>query len=812
MEMKKVLFCAGLVALAASCTNDEFESIVAPGNTATEGITFNVSLAGDADTKGEITEGANGGYPFFWYAEQDRINVWAYNNVAAGTNNTNENGIVTAVSGGAWTLPSTPAAAAQYKATQSLGEGKFTAVNDQNLLTFEDAMPENVTEATRPDYITDFVASYNSTITGVGVSTADGRTITSVTLTTTAATNAQAIAAGSSEGNIAPMYSVSQGWKDENYESVGENVNLRFLRPLALGRFKTKGIDEDYAELFGKLQSITLTAKGYTPAAGAAGSAVPASNLAYSGASKRIVINVSDKDDYSGYTAGDAPAVTLTYTGGKEWTDNDIAFMTLLPVDRAAFRNAGVKEDLRVEYKFDNITLTKEGGEDGWATSSDWTTLTTAGGDNGVVPMPVLDIASYPYLVTINSTTNEVALIVNSGNFADALTENNTEIDWEKSLGTNVTVAEVNEIVSEVALSADEMALLSTFTGLKRITLKANTSIPAGTFTAAQAAQMTNINLPVVTEIDPGFISGQNSAFGNTLVELTLPAYNFKDEAVNAKFFNDNTKTSLTTLDISGVQSMMPIFGIDRSLSFDGYTALTTLTVTNSNEGIRVAPNGFKGCKALKTINGKLNLSGAVSAFEMSDNSTNANTVLESVEITGTEIPQLAFKNCTGLKSIKYNGAELVPTGIGSSAFENATSLEYMDLSKATEIGEYAFSGCTNYKGAKAGENVLAVGVNEVEEGIFVRTAVYMVTFTNATVINPDIFGYTTRLTQVKFEKPFVVASATLQQNVWANTFGTAANVDLFIAEGQQYMSGTTMRLPALGGTANIVFHTVQYE
>ena len=73
--MKKLLFCAGVLALAASCT-EELDTLSVQQEQA-EGITFTaVAPQENAATKGEFEEGANGNvwYPF-WSAETDQINI-----------------------------------------------------------------------------------------------------------------------------------------------------------------------------------------------------------------------------------------------------------------------------------------------------------------------------------------------------------------------------------------------------------------------------------------------------------------------------------------------------------------------------------------------------------------------------------------------------------------------------------------------------------------------------------------------------------------------------------------------------------------
>lgn len=62
-----------------------------------------------------------------------------------------------------------------------------------------------------------------------------------------------------------------------------------------------------------------------------------------------------------------------------------------------------------------------------------------------------------------------------------------------------------------------------------------------------------------------------------------------------------------------------------------------------------------------------------------------------------TEIGDMAFGDCTNLKTISLKGV----TAIGDSAFSNCISLESVDLSYVETIGYGAFCGCTQLKTAK---------------------------------------------------------------------------------------------------------------
>ena len=79
--MKKLLFCAGILALAASCTEDELVSTsMQQQAAATEGITFTATTNSPA-TRGEFVN-VDGSYVPFWSSDpgatgEDKISVFS---------------------------------------------------------------------------------------------------------------------------------------------------------------------------------------------------------------------------------------------------------------------------------------------------------------------------------------------------------------------------------------------------------------------------------------------------------------------------------------------------------------------------------------------------------------------------------------------------------------------------------------------------------------------------------------------------------------------------------------------------------------
>lgn len=786
--MKKILFCAAVVTLAAACTNED-DLVMNQDNSRAKGLTFDVTLAEGVTTRGEISQDENGKYPFFWYAETDRINVYA-NNTDAGDSNADEKGLVKTIgTDGAWTLPS---AASSYKATKSSGVGQFTAANDVDMLWLKDYKANDVEGTTAT-----IVATYGISATGImsemkGAKVAPGK-LTSLILTTTESNATQTVARANAV--VAPMYSISTAVKEEAYNSLGEKANLKLLRPFATLRFTTMNT-KDYIADFGELKSVELTAQGAKD-----GNVVvtEASMLAYATAKKYTVIGSSVGFEETA-AATDASKVTVNLTDGT-WTDDDAVYMTVAPVNRQAFKSQ--KEALKVVYSFDKITFTLDAAREGatafeklYATSSDWTNLDKEGNPNSTIPMPSLDINNYSYLVTNESSlnANDRTLIVLKGNFNDIFNTTG-EVIWGNS---TVSVASFKKIISNVVLTDDELATIKKFTVLTDLTLKENTSIPAKTFTVAQATAITALNLPKVTSIDEKFINDDATKAFAALKTLIMPAYEFTSATVNKAFFNDNVKTALNTIDMSGVTSMMPTFGIERTMVFTGYAALDKVIV---KDDVVVSPSGFAGCVHLKTITGKLDITQASNVFDMGNV---ANNVLKSVEVNSTEIPSSAFNNCTALETVKYNGSAVIPTAIGASAFATTTKMKYMDLSKAVTIGANAFkaSGITS---TNAKVTTLTVGATELPASIFENcTNLKMVKFTDATKITgADIFKGATNMIQVKFEKMITLADLTTEaDNYYANVFSAAANnIDFWTNPGQPGVNGNDFTLSFKKGT-----------
>lgn len=746
--MKKVLFYAGLLVFAASCTEDELGSFSAQEQA--KGITF-VTESEPSTRMQWDDEGSS--YVPFWYAEQDRIGIYGLNVLKGfGTNTT--------VAGAGFKDLTASMVASTYKATQSKKNGAFTSVSDADMLMFDGSKEAR------------FVAVYPSTVKAEF----DGAEKKIVLKNLPAlATQTQAGTKGANPNVV--MYALAKASKENAYDAVGEKVSLKFERPLSALVFKTKNLSE-YVPSFGNLNTIKITTLGYDKdatdgALNADNGDILASTLTYD--ATKASIQVDTLTNVATFEAGETPTEgsNVTLNLNQAWTDDDLAVAVVKNVDRKAFRDKGVSESINVVFSFANIDLTSK-------------TETVSVDFDGFMAFPEMDINGYKFLVTKGTSGNKRTLFVNDGTFSEIFNDDKTKIEWpdEYSEGDNglIDLANIETIVSKVALTSDELATIKNFTGLKNLTLNANTSIFAGTFTGL-GAQIVKLELPKVTEYK------DETAF-EALVNLDINSYEFADEDVYSKFFNNDTKTTLETLKIEGMTSMRPTFGYDRTITFQGFTALETVAL-NPN-GVALTANAFNGCTSLTSVTGIMDITNAPSAFE------GAGAADFEVNVSTTIIPTNAFKG-SQISSVKKNGAIVVPTEIGASAFENNTVIELMDLSAATKIGASAFKGATNFKGVAAttaSRGVVTINAETINDNILNGTAVVRVQFAKATKIGSDILGATPNaaLKQIKFLKQVVKLEET------STPFSASyTNVDLFVSMAQEDVTDTDLQW--MGGT-----------
>lgn len=779
--MKKILFCASVLALAASCTESELDSLSVKDG-AIKGLGFGVELAETPATRGDLAdENENGEQKFFWYAEQDRISIWSTRTTedVGSENNANSNANFEITK------------KAVYKATKSEVNGDFTAINDENWIKFNGSTEENPSE---------FIAVYPSTVQVKNITgnKADGYAVRisgfeAIGNQNTNKLNANAVA------DIMPMISYSTAYPTNSYDGVGEKIKLQMLRPFGLAKFKTVGVTE-YNSLFGKLKQITLTAKGYDKNGNnlyTDEGDIQSSILAYNPDAVDYVYHTKDnsKSKFVDKTTGGTPStigtsqIVLTFNSGSglKWTDDDFAYMAINRINRtAAGFTAEKPEKMSAKYEFENITFNVE-----WTTVNNWP---KEEGVNRINGMKVLDMADYAYLVT-NNGVNGRALIVNSGNFAGAFNDAKDKIVWN---GTDIDFSEFTTIISKVALTDGELALLKNFTDLKSIELAENTKIPANTFKDLTAIK--KIVMPKVSEIEAGAFASNVA-----LEEVILPSYKFETKAISNVLLKAG---SLGKLDMSAVETMKNVFPAE-GFALTNFAKLTSVKV---KDGVKVGSAAFKGCVLLTKIDGQVDVSEGPNAFEGS--------AITEITLTNTDIPAGTFKDCDKLvKVLDKDGANIQPTKVGNAAFAGCKQLRYMDLSQVqgegSVIGQEAFKNCTSLVGTSRGSiNVLTVGAETISASAFAGCkALKYVEFTGATKIADNILAKDDSnnviLKELKFKQVLVSKVGS------AGMFGNASNTKLFLNPEQplSYYEGNKFYPKGNKGAAPVItFNSIILE
>ncbi len=816
--MKKFLYCAAVVALATACTQDDELANIPSSQAQGQGLTFDVTLAGNntVNTRGELYED-NKTYPFFWYAEQDRIDVFGYNllgatssNVGYGSNSTGKGVVSTIAALGDWTLPT---ASAAYKATQSAGQGKFTAVSDDNMLAFDYSAGDPKTAT--------IIATYGDVAVTAAKSEMDdddapvAGELVSMVLTTDASKGSNATQSVKNPNQvIAPMYSITSATPAEDYSSVGESANLSLVRPFPVLQFTTANVDK-YAEDFGPLESVVLETIGQNDSkewdASEAGSSIAyaADQMYQLTFGEGVPTGAWVKEDGGEIVADDDWAngttpnkVTVSLTGGKTWSDANSVYMTVAPVTRNGA--TPVTDMLKVTYNFENITFTLDGTKEDakdyeiLTSSSNWTAYTADGRPNAVTFMSkdgvnaLLDINNYDYLVVGKEASSSKTLIINRGSVQATLgTKNNNDVViWP--VGTDAAgvndgykVENIKKVVINCDITDADFAYLNKLTSVEHLEMTAETSIPKGGLTAL--TEVKNLILPKVTEIDEDFVSKNFTA----LKQLVLSSYPF-DESINDRFFNDQTKQSLQYIDLASVEDFGPVYLGRRALIFQDYTLLDSVKVM---EGAEMYSQQFDGCTNLKKVIGSVDLEANKATYAFQDCKA-----LQTINVTTTYIPEYAFymttKDGTGenLSKVLKDGKQVIPTEVGAYAFMNQDDLEYMDLSQTTKLGMRAFNN-SGLAGSSKDSRDLKVGAATIEAAALANTPLTYVHFLNATVIQEKILTNCT-LTQIKFNNVFKAGES--KTGEWGSNdnaaFGNCANTDLLVAEGQDF-DGATITL-----------------
>lgn len=856
--MKKILFCAGILALMASCTQDEFEQQAMNSEAQAPGISFVAKFAQAPATKGEVFGNGNV-LDYRWYAEQDRVNFYG-KNVKKGFA-----GPATVINFWSDYGKNTGAAKpAEYKATRSENDPYFTGVNDENILDWNGNAALNPAE---------FLGVYPTTV-GLALATdenkkwADGGSAPAQFVFTELPDLSNQMQTSGTDGNsIAErtlMVAYNTAYPEKSYESVGEKVEMKFDRPMGYLGWRTLNYDKDpelekygesLKEYLGSLTKVEVTAKGYDEDGDEAytseGDIAPSvlnygedANLMITmptpgnkdidwTEAKFVKLNIDTYEDadFSSVTGYNKMALTIN----GEWSDNYTGYMIISPVNREAYREAGKAEEMNVTYSFENIDLMVDksspramislnGLSDpngGFNIKDDW------GFSNVYWPFS-LDIAKYSYLVTKGDNPS---LIINTADFEDFYNEASNTIAWN---GQQVAANTIKNIVSKKKLTDEELALLKNFTDVKKIVLTKNDVIPAHTFVSDVMSKLEEINLPLVTDIkENAFVNNvtENGDFEGLKV-VKMQSYPFRNRDLARSFLDP---ASLEYLDMTAAELMNVGFP-SQGFVLTNYSNLKKVEIGGN---LTVGPNAFDGCVNLTTLDADNDDNNTV---KISTNGFAAfrNTDLTSIKLKETtEIPAYTFNGCEMLTTVimdanptvineyAFNGCEKLTSSfslasvetIGNYAFFGCGELTTADLKSTKTIGRQAFKNCANLYGGEemtpSGlRKVLYVGAETVGESAFHQaTALEHIEFQNMTLVEKGLLGGCSKLVQIQFNKAFTcdVENTNVLDGVkWSTTFGSnPENITLFVDKANQ--KGCTSTTLTVGDTDNtkIVFRAI---
>lgn len=747
-KMKKILFCAGLVALAASCTQDETLSL--DTQKASKGLTF--EFVNGVDSRIQYEKDGEVWKPF-WYAEQDRITLWATGVTTQDWNSGESKWDVTTVNEGEWSAFASSATAVTYKATKSERNAQFTSIDDENLLTGFSYDEETAK----------FLAVYPA---NTDYKLSDGQEGTLDVEGALAGLATQTISTSKGHNPAIVQLAHAEVSEHESYNSVGEKVTLRYSFATPVVKFGTEGLTNDYKTAFGNLKSVTLTMKGYDTEG--TEDDIPASIITYEEPTIAIDLKNWNHAIVEGGQDGGASEIKATIGGetGLEWSDDALAPIAVADVDRTAFAEAGVAETYTAVYEFANIELNAGGDNKVKTTNKSW----NHGGSFLTVH---LKMNEFSYLVTKTPAdeSDSRTLFVIKGDFSDILTSDKAAINWydtESGLDEPVPFTDITKVVVEsgVTLDAEDFVVLNKMKNVKDLTLTSNTSIPAEAL--VDLTKLKIINLPAVTSVGEG-------AFAADLTHVYMPSYAFESKSINDMLLK---ASSLKKLDMSGASVMNAGFPA-KGLLLSNFDLLTEVTV---KDGIKVGSNAFENCDELTTINGRLDIIG--------DAALQNCIKLNNVIVSSKDVRKNTFNGCRELANVYYMNAEtaLVPNEVKDNAFKG-TKVD-LDLSATTTIGEYAFANNLTMKGvAKDNDkDVVLVGATTIGDNAFNGNAeIGYIYFKNATLIGDAILDECTGLNEIKFGAKFSYSKA--GENPSEDTFGEKATrekrIKLFHVNGQ---------------------------
>lgn len=737
----------GIAALAVSCTNEDFQNVEQEvALNASENVVFTVA---GVDSRGEFNYGETGFYTG-WNAEDDRIGVIAsgvtlplHGTTPQTTANANVWNFNADATRNADTSSEQALTGYVYKATKSGSVGVFTSVNDDNLLKFAPVTDPQTKASFRVFRPATASVTYDRT-DDVETMAASVPAFNAQTQTTTKA-------------NFDNFFMVADPIDGihSSKNAVGESMALSFTRPFAALAIKTTGFNQT---IFGNLKSVTVAGT---------------STLAYTSA---ISVDIAKKvDEQWAINAGSATAsnsVTLTVgnASGLEWSDNNYAYIQVMPVDRSEMP---VAEEYTVTLTFTNGSVTIDK-----STTNSWE-------PNDFIRI-TCDLTAEDYLYF---DTNKSLLVNNAMPTVAA----NGKFEYGNS---EITATTIQTVVSNKVLTANELAELNKMTGVTSLTLPNEASDLGEDMENIEGlASLSTLNLTETLEA-PAI-----SADWAALATLSCPkatsipdaAYQNNNVITSASFplvqtIGDdafNGATNITTIGCapscnlvigtttSGVKSsaltsvgsfafagISGITSVDapelatigsRAFGTSALASLTSVLLPKYDYADSYNAIALLGGSALVTVN----LS-SVSELGIETIAFAGNTALTTVTLKdGVNVGKMAFKGCTALATVTnldkaatigesaFDGCIAIAktllnaSVIGKNAFKGATSLATVTLgADVTTIDEGAFDGCSALGTVNNLANIESIGKNA-----FKNTAVEAYNFLNATLGEGAFYG-----------------------------------------------------------------------
>ena len=193
-------------------------------------------------------------------------------------------------------------------------------------------------------------------------------------------------------------------------------------------------------------------------------------------------------------------------------------------------------------------------------------------------------------------------------------------------------------------------------------------------------------------------------AYNTSMTSAYLPAISYSADYTAQNVFSQNT--ALTTLEFSNDLTWLPADMVYGSSALEEVTlpaALGTGEETYKSNGPFDQSFNSSGVK-------KVNINGVKVIPDNLFYATSASSsTLEEIDLSGvTEIGENAFRNCATLKSVDLSSV----IEIGNYAFQGCALFEEADLSAATSIGNSAFNGAASLKRITLNNELTSLGTS----------------------------------------------------------------------------------------------------